>query len=441
MEMEEEKKNRFIVFEDEDNKEETEVEEKQDDNEFFDDFYEPTVEEENIEETYIEEEENSFEASQNLQNMINKILRIDNLEPVMVDIDRPKTKEEIECEEIERLKQEEVRKRKELQGEIDDIINAKIVDVSFKSDLLDRIRTAGNPSILAKYGEDYTAKDFVTNPAIGRDEEIKQLILTLLTPEKSAILIGKPGIGKTSIVEGLAFRIQRDVVPDGLKGYSIVNIKTASLIGMTETGETRLQTMVDELKKLDKVILFIDEIHMLVGATNDSAMDFANMFKEGLGRGQIKVIGATTTDEYERYILRDKAFVRRFQTIDVEEPSREHTIKIMMGTLPKIENETGAKLKYTSFIQSEIMAFIVDITSEFKRIYGIGSRYPDICLTLLKQAFSQAIFQNRSEVNIFDVRNAILNSTNIYPDVIKKEIVRFDEEFKNIIDEENDNLS
>ena len=185
-------------------------------------------------------------------------------------------------------------------------------------------------------------------------------------------------------------------------------------------------------------IQIIDEIHLLVGATNGSAMDFANIFKEGLGRGQIKVIGATTTDEYERYILRDKAFVRRFQTIDVAEPSREHTIKIMMGTLPKIEKETGTKLKYTSFIQSEIMAFIVDITSEFKRIYGIGSRYPDICLTLLKQAFSQAIFQNRNEVNIFDVRNAILNSTNIYPDVIKKEIVNFDIAFKKIIDEEKE---
>lgn len=437
--MEEEKKNRFIILPDEENESQTDndINEKDDDN-FFDDFYEPEPEEEIVEEVYEEEEENTFEASQNLQNMINKILRIDNLEPVVVDINRPKTKEELEMEEMERLRVEEIRKRKELQGEIDDIINAKIVDVSFKSDLLERIKSSGNPSILARYGDDFTARDYVTNPAIGRDEEIKQLILTLLTPEKSAILIGKPGIGKTSIVEGLAFRIQRDVVPDGLKGYSIVNVKTASLIGVTETGETRLQTMVDELKKLEKVILFIDEIHMLVGATNDSAMDFANMFKEGLGRGQIKVIGATTTDEYERYILRDKAFVRRFQTIDVAEPSREHTIKIMMGTLPKIEKETGTKLKYTSFIQSEIMAFIVDITSEFKRIYGIGSRYPDICLTLLKQAFSQAIFQNRKEVNIFDVRNAILNSTNIYPDVIKKEIVNFDIAFKKIIDEEKE---
>ena len=258
----------------------------------------------------------------------------------------------------------------------------------------------------------------------------------MLTPEKSGILVGKPGIGKTSIVEGLAYQLQRNNVPDALKGYRIVSVKTTSLLGTLPSGETRLQTLIDELKELDKIILFIDEIHMLMGATSESSLDFANMFKESLGRGSIKMIGATTNDEYERYVLRDKAFVRRFQRVDVEEPTREQTIKILMGTLPKIEKNTGAKLKYSSYIQSEIMAFIVDITTEYKRVYGIGSRYPDICLTLLSQAFSQAVFDNRGEVNIFDIRNAIENSKNIYPDVIRKELVNFDTKFKQIIDEE-----
>lgn len=291
-------------------------------------------------------------------------------------------------------------------------------------------------SILVRYGEDFCNKDYITNPAIGRSNEIKQLILILLTPEKSGILVGKPGIGKTSIVEGLAYQLQRDNVPDALKGYTIVNVKTASLLGTLPSGETRLQTLIDELKSLDKVILFIDEIHMLIGATNESALDFANMFKEGLGRGKIKVIGATTTEEYERYILRDKAFVRRFQKVEVLEPNREHTIRILMGTLPKIEKTTNAKLKYDSIIQGRIMGFIVDITSEYKRIYGIGSRYPDICLTLLSQAFSQAVFDDRKEVNIFDIRNAIENSKNIYPDVIRKELQKFDKMFENVMREE-----
>ena len=312
-----------------------------------------------------------------------------------------------------------------------------------KSDLLDQLREkskeTGKISILAKYGDDFCSRDYVTNPAIGREREIKELGLILLTPEKSAILVGKPGIGKTSIVEGLAYRIQRNKVPDALKGYRIISVKTTSLLGTLPSGETRLQTMIDEIKDLDKIILFVDEIHMLMGATNESSLDFANMFKESLGRGSIKMIGATTSDEYERYVLRDKAFVRRFQRVDVNEPTRDETVEILMGTLPKIEKTTGAKLKYTHFIKTEIMGFIVDITTEYKRVYGIGSRYPDICITLLNQAFSEAVFDNRTEVNIFDIRSAIEHSKNIYPDVIRKELVNFDQKFKNVIqDERND---
>jgi len=291
-------------------------------------------------------------------------------------------------------------------------------------------------SILERYGENFTEKEYITNPAIGRDNQIKELILILLTPEKSGILIGKPGIGKTAIVEGLAFAIQQGRVPDALKGYTVINIKTASLLGTMPNGESKVQVMIDELKEKEKIILFIDEIHMLIGATDESSLDFANIFKEGLGRGSIKVIGATTTEEYERYILRDKAFTRRFQKVDVPEPTREETINIMMGTLPKIEKTTGAKLKYTDWIKQQIMAFMVDLTSEYKRVYEIGSRYPDISLTLLKQAFSHAVFDNRTEVNIFDVEDAILNTKNVYPDVIKKDMPIFYETFKDIIAEE-----
>lgn len=298
-----------------------------------------------------------------------------------------------------------------------------------------------NFSILKRYGENYTDKEYITNPAIGRDEQIKELILVLLTPEKSAVLVGKPGVGKTAIVEGLAYRIETHNVPNLLEGYRIINIKTASLLGTMPNGESKVQLMIDELKQEEKIILFIDEIHMLIGATDTSSVDFANIFKEGLGRGSIKVIGATTTEEYERYILRDKAFTRRFQKIEVPEPTREETIKILMGTLPKIEKTTGCKMKYTDFIKERIMTFITDITSEYKRVFEIGSRYPDIALTLLKQAFSYAMFDNTNEVNIFHVEKAIQNSKNIYPDVIKKELPRFEMEFKDIMTEEKTGIS
>ena len=159
------------------------------------------------------------------------------------------------------------------------------------------------------------------------------------------------------------------------------------------------------------------------------------MFKPALDRGDIKVIGATTTEEYERYILRDKAFVRRFQKVEIFEPSREENIQILVGTLPKIEARTGAKMMYTAFIQKRIMEFVTDITSEYKRIYEIGSRYPDVSLTIVQQAFSNALFDNRREVNILDFKKAIMESKNIYPDVVRKSMPQFDVMFKDQIAE------
>ena len=292
-------------------------------------------------------------------------------------------------------------------------------------------------SILEKYGENFQEKDYITNPAIGRDEQIKQLILILLTPDKSAVLLGKPGVGKTATVEGLAYRIQKGLVPDKLKDYQVIKVNTSALLGVDPvTGEAKIQTLIDEIKEKSKLILFIDEIHTLIGSRDD-AMDFANMFKPAVDRGDIKVIGATTTEEYERYILRDKAFVRRFQKVEINEPTREENIEILMGTLPKIEARTGAKMKYTPFIKRRMMEFITDITSEYKRIYEIGSRYPDVSLTLVQEAFSNALFDNRFEVDVMDYKAAILNSKNIYPDVIRKAMPQFEVLFADQIAEYN----
>lgn len=291
-------------------------------------------------------------------------------------------------------------------------------------------------SILDTYGENFLNKNYITNPAIGRDSQIKDLILTLLTPDKSAVLVGKPGVGKTAIVEGLAYRIQKGLVPDALSNYQVIKVNTSALLGVDPTtGEAKVQTLIDELKSRTNLILFIDEIHTLVG--KGESLDFANMFKPALDRGDIKVIGATTTDEYERYILRDKAFVRRFQKIDVAEPTRDENVEILIGTLPKIEKRTGAKLMYSSYVQRKIMEFITDITSEYKRIYEIGSRYPDVSLTIVQNAFSNALFDNRREVNIMDIKTAIDTSKNIYEDVKRKSEPVFNTMFSDQIAEYN----
>ena len=300
-------------------------------------------------------------------------------------------------------------------------------------------------SMLERYGENLTKNEYITDPAIAREDEIKQCILTLLTPEKSALLVGKPGIGKTAIVEGLAYRIQNNLVPDALKGWEIIKIHITSLLGYVNTegqSESRIAMLVKELDEKQKTILFIDETHVLVNKnTNEnSGIDFANMLKAGLDRGSIKMIGATTTEEYEAYILRDRAFLRRFQKVDVMETDKPATVRILMGTIPKLEKQIGVKLEYTDFVKEKIMSFIVEMTDEYKRVYEVASRYPDICLAIVSNAFSYALYDNESTVKIKHFYKAICNAKNIYEDVKKKEIERFKIEFSDIIKEENVNL-
>ena len=288
-------------------------------------------------------------------------------------------------------------------------------------------------SVLGRYADEMTATQYITDPAIARDNEIKNLILVLLTPEKSGLLVGKPGIGKTAIVEGLAYRVQRKMVPNVLMGYRIFRINTVALLGNDNDGDNRVFKLVQELNSLDKVILFIDEIHTLIG---DGRLDLANMFKEGLSRGTIKIIGATTTYEYEHFILRDKAFMRRFDKVDVAEPTEEMCVQILMKTLPKLEYQTGVKLAYSDFQKENICKFIVSMTSEYKRVYEISSRYPDIALVLLRQAFSNAIYENKVTVGFKNIYDAVRFTKVVYPDVIKKELVKFRELFKDELSKE-----
>jgi len=294
--------------------------------------------------------------------------------------------------------------------------------------------------ILNTYGEDLTSKNYVTNPAIAREAEIKQTMIVLLTPEKSALLIGNAGIGKTAIVEGIAYLIQRNQVPDALKGYKIIKINSTSLTGkMFKDGREDLvvSLLVEELKKVEKTILFIDEIHTLIGGSEDGPMDLANILKPALDRGDVKVIGATTTEEYNAYVVRDRAFLRRFDKIEIVEPSIDTTVKILMGTLPKIEKQTGVSFKYNDYVSEKLVRSIVEATSEFKRVYGLAAMYPDVSLSVLTQAFSNALYQNKKEVDILDVYTAIKMSKRIYPDSIVKELQAFREKHADIAKEDN----
>lgn len=305
--------------------------------------------------------------------------------------------------------------------------------------------TSNKLSILDTYGENLSKKEYITNPAIGRDSEIEQTIMILLTPEKSALLVGKAGIGKTAIVEGIGYRMKTGNVPDALKPYELIKINISSLLGEAVSegqNENRLQLLVNELKTKKNILLFIDEVHLLVNRnTANMSIDFANMLKPGLDRGDIKMIGATTDEEYEAYILRDRAFLRRFLRVDVLEPTEDQCVQILMGTYPKYEKRTGVKLNYTDFVKEKIFRFIVELTDEYKRIYEIGNRYPDVALTIVMSAFSMALYENSKEVKLKHFYKAICRTKSVYEDAKVKEIARFKEIFKDIIIEENVDLN
>ena len=318
--------------------------------------------------------------------------------------------------------------------------NMEIVDLDKKEESQEKSNNE-KFSVLETYGENLKTKTYITNPAIGREKEIKDTLLILLTPEKSAMLVGKPGIGKTAIVEGIGYRMQRGEVPDALKPYDLIKVNISSLLGNVENEngvvENKLQILVDELKHKENIILFIDEAHLLVSRnTSNLNVDFANMLKPGLDRGTIKMIGATTTEEYDAYIIRDRAFLRRFQKVDVAEPTQEETVKILMGTYPKLEKQTGVHMPYTDYQKEKLFEFLVDYTNEYKRIYEIGNRYPDIALALLGNAYSNAVFENVKTLNIHHIYYAIKNTKSVYDDAKRKGIIEFKEKFKDIIQDE-----
>ena len=288
--------------------------------------------------------------------------------------------------------------------------------------------------VLNKYGRDITKNvlDNKVDPVIGRDEEIRNIIRILSRKSKNnPVLIGEPGVGKTAIVEGLAQRIIKGDVPSSLKNKTVWELDLGSLVaGAKYRGEfeERLKAVLKEIKDSDgNIIMFIDEIHMIVGAGGDGAMDVSNMLKPMLARGEIHVIGATTLNEYRKYIEKDGALERRFQKVLVSEPTVEDTITILRGLKERFEIFHGVTIKDSALVSAATLSDRY-ITDRF---------LPDKAIDLVDEACATIKMQLESMPVELDELTRKIMSLEIEKQALKKEK---DEISKNRISEIDEKL-
>ena len=293
-----------------------------------------------------------------------------------------------------------------------------------------------NYKSLEKYAKNLNelAKNGKLDPVIGRDEEIRRVLQILTRRTKNnPILIGEPGVGKTAIAEGIAHRIIEGDVPENLQSKIVYSLDMAALIaGAKYKGEfeERLKAVIKEVTKADgEIILFIDEIHTLIGAGGgDGAMDAANILKPALARGELRAVGATTLDEYQKYFEKDKALVRRFQTVLVDEPSFEDAVSILRGIKEKYENHHKVLIKDEAIISAV----------ELSQRYITDRQLPDKAIDLIDEAASKLRMEINSKPEQLDEIERKIMQLEIEREAIKREN---DKKKINTIKEELANLS
>jgi ATP-dependent Clp protease ATP-binding subunit ClpB len=300
----------------------------------------------------------------------------------------------------------------------------------------------GTYAALEQYGRDLTklAQQGKLDPVIGRDEEIRRVIQILSRRTKNnPVLIGEPGVGKTAIVEGLAQRIVRGDVPEALKDRKVVALDMGALIaGAKYRGEfeERLKAVLKEIQEREDVILFIDELHTVVGAgAAEGAMDAGNMLKPMLARGELRLVGATTLDEYRKHIEKDAALERRFQPIVVEQPNVEDTISILRGLKERYETHHGVRITDGAIVAAAVLSDRY-----------ISDRFlPDKAIDLVDEAAARLRMEITSDPQELDDLKRRMMQLEIEREALKKEkdtaskdrLARLEQELANLRERRN----
>src|SRR3984893_2151966 len=297
----------------------------------------------------------------------------------------------------------------------------------------------GTYEALEKYGRDLTAlaQQGKLDPVIGRDEEIRRVIQILSRRTKNnPVLIGPPGVGKTAIVEGLAQRIVRGDVPEGLKGKRVVTLDMGALVaGAKYRGEfeERLKAVLKAVQDAQgEVILFIDELHTVVGAgAAEGAMDASNLLKPALARGELHCIGATTLDEYKKHIEKDAALERRFQPVMVDQPSVEDTISILRGLKERYEIHHGVRIKDAALVAAAVLSHRY-----------IADRFlPDKAIDLVDEAATRRRVELDSTPSEIDALDRRIRQLQVEQEALKKETDAASRERRSRVEQEIANLN
>ncbi len=296
-----------------------------------------------------------------------------------------------------------------IYNEIAKVINEEEYDKDIKRDKIQERGSSSNTTTLNQFGEDLTlqAENGKFDNIIGRDKEIERIIQILSRRTKNnPCLIGEPGVGKTAIVEGLAEKIIMGEIPEGLKDKRIVSMDISGMVAGTKYRgdfEERIKKALNEAKKAGDVILFIDEIHTIVGAgAAEGAIDAANILKPLLARGEIQLIGATTIEEYRKYIEKDSALERRFSIVDIGEPTEAQTVEIIKGIRDKYEAHHNVKISDEA-INAAVSLSVRYITDRF---------LPDKAIDLLDESASQVrmkIFTEPDEMKVLEEKIEVIS--------------------------------